>query len=256
MTGILYNIGVKNINLRQSIWTLGFGSLTDNALINKTPSDNSLMGMVLLANLPQLVLAVLYFMYNSTFTCMLAAAEWGRYGQHRKGLRVTSPTHAQRSTYWLQLPWSYGLPLAIISSVLHWLVSQSIFLANFDVYDPRNDMCDNISDCGYSPPAIVCLLIVGSIMVLVLSLHGLRNLDPEMPMAGSCSLAISAACHRPPGDVNAALSPVKWGAVSHETKDGPGHCCFTSFEVESPIVGHEYAGWMDDRQDCEECDAT
>lgn len=117
-------------------------------------------------------------------------------------------------------------------------------------------MCDNISDCGYSPPAIVCLLIVGSIMVLVLSLHGLRNLDPEMPMAGSCSLAISAACHRPPGDVNAALSPVKWGAVSHETKDGPGHCCFTSFEVESPIVGHEYAGWMDDRQDCEECDAT
>lgn len=174
--------------------------------------------MVLLVNIPQLVLAVLYFMYNSTFTCMLAAAEWSRYGQHRKGLRVSSPTHAQRSTYWLQLPWSYGLPLAVISSVLHWLVSQSIFLVNFDVYDPRNNMYDpknntstgdrfgndnsgkipsSISDCGYSPPAIVCLLIVGGIIVLFLALHGLRRLDPGMPMAGSCSLAISAACHRP-----------------------------------------------------------
>ena len=238
------------MNLRQSYWKLGFGSLNANALTNKTSSHNSLMGMVLLVNLPQLVLAVLYFMYNSTFTCMLAAAEWSRYGQHRKGLRVTSPTHAQRSTYWLQLPWSYGLPLAIMSSVLHWLVSQSIFLASFDVYDPTNNIVSgdsdglpsNITKCGYSPPAIACLLIVGTIMVLVLALHGLRKLDPGMPLAGSCSLAISAACHRPPRDRNAALSPVKWGAVSHETKDRPGHCCFTSFAVEPPIVGHEYAG--------------
>lgn len=138
MTGIMYQIGVKNLKSRQSIWSLGFGSLNASALVYKTSSNKSFMRMVLLVNLPQLVLAILYFLYNSTFTCMLAAAEWSRYGQHRKGLRVTSPTNAQRSTYWLQLPWSYGLPLAIMSSVLHWLISQSIFLASFDVYDPTN----------------------------------------------------------------------------------------------------------------------
>lgn len=251
----MYRTGVNNINLRQSIWSLGFGSLNANALVKNDPRNNSLVGMILLVNLPQLVLAVLYFMYNSTLTCMLAASEWSRFGQHRKGLRVTSPSHAQRSTYWLQLPWSYGLPLAIISSLLHWLVSQSIFLASFDVYDPTNQIVNrgnsdkddnkrilrNLLDCGYSPAAIFCLLIIGIVMILVLALHGLRKLDSGMPIAGSCSLAISAACHRPSGDENAALLPVQWGAVSHETDHGPGHCCFTSFEVEPPIVGHEYA---------------
>jgi len=251
----MFHIGISNLNPSQSIWSLGFGSLNTDSLINSSSDRNSLMGMVLVANLPQVVLSLLYFMYNSTFTCMLSAAEWSRYAQHRKGLRVSSPTRSQRSTYWLQLPWTYSLPLSAMSSVLHWLASQSIFLASFDVYDPRNSMesivysngktPSSISTCGYSPSAIACLLIVGSVMVLVLLLHGCRKLDPGMPMAGSCSLAISAACHRPADDENAALLPVKWGAVSHETKDGPGHCCFTSFEVEPPIVGQEYAGYAD-----------
>ena len=60
-----------------------------------------------------------------------------------------------------------------------------------------------------------------------------------MPLARSCSAAISAAFHRPEEDVNAALLPVSWGAVS---TDGPiVHCCFTSFEVSPPVEGELYA---------------
>ena len=204
------------------------------------------MAMVLLANSPQLVLSSLYFMYNSLYTCMLSATEWSRSARHRKALRVTSPTHAQRSTYWLALPWRYSLPLSMTSSLMHWLISQSIFLARVGVYDPRNEPIQTISTCGYSAYAIVIVIIVGSTMVLALLVNGFRKLDSGMPLVGSCSLAISAACHRPLEDKDAALKPVQWGAVSHETIEGPGHCCFTSFDVEPPILGQRYAGLKED----------
>lgn len=59
---------------------------------------------------------------------------------------------------------------------------------------------------------------------------------------------MSAACHRPADDENAALLPIKyysWDAVSQETKDRPGHRCCTSCEVEPPMVGQEDAGYAD-----------
>lgn len=78
-----------------------------------------------------------------------------------------------------------------------------------------------------------------------------------MPVAGSCSLAIAAACH-PRFDPNQmrdvemeddyrdeedeeedmGLLPVRWGAVPVE---GPlGHSSFTSGHVEIPQNGNEY----------------
>ena len=174
---------------------------------------------------------------------MLAADEWSRFARHRKALRVTYPTGEQRSTYWLQLPWTYAIPLGVASSVLHWLVSQSIFVVNVNSYDPYNqlDEYSGISGNGYSAYALMVVVIVGSVMLLALILNGFRKLDSGMPLVGSCSLAISAACHRPPNDQDASRLLLKWGAVSHETERGPGHCCFTSFDVEEPIVGQRYA---------------
>jgi hypothetical protein len=67
-----------------------------------------------------------------------------------------------------------------------------------------------------------------------------------MPMASSFSTAISAACHRPPEDVDAHLKPVQWGVISHEASvehdvDAVGHCSFSSLPVEMPITGRLYA---------------
>ena len=240
-----------------NIWSIGFGTISPNAILNTVGTGNSLiqntkdeetkfntlLPMVLLANSPQLLLSVLYFLYNSMYTCMLAASEWSRFALQRKGLRVSSPHGSQRSTYWLQLPWLYSLPLSIAAAILHWLASQSIFLVKIDVYDPRQklDLSNSFSSCGYSAYALAITITVGSVMVLALIANGFRRLDSTMPFAGSCSLAISAACHRPPEDGEAGLFPVQWGALSHETEEeGPGHCCFTSFDVETPIEGQRY----------------
>ena len=185
---------------------------------------------------------------------MLLGHEWSGYAHVRKPLRVTTPAGSQRSTYRLQLPYKYGIPLLVLSGTLHWLVSQSIFLARVDYYDngilDDDDYYDtdnlqygtqyqSISTLGYSCIAIITVIALGGIVVLVGILHGFRRYKPGVPLVGSCSAAISAACHRPNEDVDAPFKPVMWGAV--ESSNPIGHCCFTSFEVTKPVKGQVYA---------------
>ena len=206
------------------------------------PGNGGLLTTTLVANSPQILLSLLFLMYNGLFTCMLLVSEWAGYAHERKPLRVTCPTKSQRSTYRLQLPYKYGVPLLLLSGALHWLVSQSIFLARVNAFtsDGVEDTDDSISSIGYSNIAIITAIALGTVMVLLGILTGFRRYPPGMPLAGSCSAAISAACHRPEGDTDAAEKPLMWGAV--ETEGSIGHCCFTSFEVEKPVVGRLYAG--------------
>lgn len=203
---------------------------------------------VLVANLPQVILSFLYFVYNGTFTYMLLAEEWSAYASKRRFLRVTSPKGGQRSIYRLQLPYRYGIPLLIGSSALHWFVSQSIFIARVIVIDFTEVEVPGagISTCGYSPIALIFLIILGSIVVLLGISYGFRKARVGMPLAGSCSAAISAACHPPETDVDASMKRVMWGVVDKESfkhlDESVGHCSFTSFKVEAPIVGNLYAG--------------
>lgn len=67
-----------------------------------------------------------------------------------------------------------------------------------------------------------------------------------MPLAGSSSAAISAACHPLENDGEASLKKVQWGAVSHGVgaaggEEAVGHCSFSSFPVEFPRAGALYA---------------
>ena len=192
----------------------------------------------LVANLPQVVLSFLFPLYNGLFTSMLLADEWNGYAHERKPLRVTDPRGAQRSTYRLQLPYRYGVPLLTASVTLHWLVSQSLFLVNMNGYRTTGQvLAYRLSVIGYSCIAIITVIFLGAIMILLGVLNGFRR-HGGMPLAGSCSAAISAACHRPEEDVDAATKPVMWGVVSSE--NGVGHCCFTSFEVSRPVPGEHY----------------
>jgi hypothetical protein len=45
-----------------------------------------------------------------------------------RGLQVTEPTGQQKSTLWLQLPLPFAIPLMAVSTLLHWLVSSSIYM--------------------------------------------------------------------------------------------------------------------------------
>ena len=180
---------------------------------------------------------------------MWLAQEWDEYSRHRKPLRVTTPQGRQRSTYRLQLPYRYSIPLLITAGILHWLTSQSIFLARVDVFGQDDKMISDktVSSCGYSPIAIMTLLIFGGAICLLEVATGFRKFRAGMPLAGSCSAAISAACHPPDYDRDAAMKPVVWGVVGKgkfESLDGEeefGHCAFSSSDVEEVVEGKWYA---------------
>lgn len=169
--------------------------------------------MVLLANTPQIIVSFAYFFYNKMLTTMLLAVEFNDYAAERKPLRVSWPKGHQRSTYYLSLPYRYCIPLLITHAILHWLVSQSLFFVQVILYDMVGNLTpERIVACGYSPMAILFALIVGASMMIVILVLGFRDFKNSMPLASSCSAAISAACHAPPG-CGDALKPVMWGEV-------------------------------------------
>jgi hypothetical protein len=147
------------------------------------------------------------------------------------------------------------------SATLHWLISQSIFLVGVDAYDEVWERAPylDVMTCGYTPIAIVSAIAVGAAMLLAILALACRRLDSEMVVAGSCSLAIAAACHplydpnsnseqagKTPGEMEAEMDaigmeylPLRWGAVC--SVDGEvGHCSFTSEDVEMPQAGRVY----------------
>jgi hypothetical protein len=226
----------------RKLWETGMGTLTGNNLLNM---DLSVVGGTILANIPQALLSYFYLLFNSILTSMLVGAEWTRFYLSRKPLRVSNPKGQQRSTYWLQVPYKYSLPLTFFSGFLHWSASQSLFLVQIivmkDVHPRSVDNTRFISTCGYSPIAIILTTIIGCVIVLGGTGLAWCWYPAGIPLAGSCSAVISAACHPAKGDDNAALLPVQWGAEKEvEDNDVVGHCSFTSHEVTQPEVGKLY----------------
>ena len=229
-------IGLRSIGAPRdlkSLWEIGLGAINSRTIIRSyLPSTGSkaLVANVLLANFPQLAFSLIYFTYNSLFTYMLLAHEWSTYAIKRKGLRVSSaPKGQQRSTYFLQLPYAYSIPLLILSFLMHWLCSQSLFVVNVQMLDPYgakmaaqtfensggDRSVNHLLTCGFSPMAIIFGIIVGALMVGFVLVTSLRRLASGMPVASSCSAAISAACHaiRDDSDKNIELRKLKWGLV-------------------------------------------
>lgn len=240
---------------------LGIGKPSGSTIIEP---GRGVIPLVLLANAPQLVFSSLYMLCNGLFTCMLAVAEYNDFATERKPLRVSWPKGDQRSTYWLSLPYRYSAPLITVSIVMHWLLSQSIFFVKINALDvhgreleattlSRNSSRYSLTACSYSLLAMFVTFIVGVTAVLALVGFSLRRLRSNMPLASSCSAAISAACHPPLDDTDASLKPVMWGEVPRDLEDGQdgrpsdtdefnaalttyAHCTFTSKEVVAPSM--------------------
>jgi hypothetical protein len=115
-----YSISLKKL------WNARFHPVKFVSLL--IPST-SLLRTIFLANAPRIFVSLLYLIDNALFTSMFLSKKWMSYGAHPRGL--------QRSTYYLQLPYLYAIPLLIVSTLLHWLVSQNILIAHIAVYERR-----------------------------------------------------------------------------------------------------------------------
>lgn len=179
--------------------------------------DGSSIFAVLLANCPQIPVSVAYFLYNNILTTMLLPAEYDGYAQQRKSLRVSWPKAHQRSTYYLTLPYRYSFPLMVAHALLHWLISQSLFYVQVLPFDARGNPApkNQLVACGFSPIAIIFTMSLGGLMVCAILGVGMKRYKTNIPLAVSCSAAISAACHPPPGGGD-PLKPIKWGEIPEQ----------------------------------------
>ena len=196
-----------------------------------------------LANLPQIVLSFCYLALNGICTSMAGAQEWNGIAQTRKGLRVTRPTAKQRSTYFLQLPYRWAVPLILTSGILHWLLSQSLFFVRLVVVDQDNNAVEEKSKtaCGYSALSFAVFLAVALVLTCAVGIAGLRHMQQRMPAAASCSLVISAACHPSEDEArDAYLKKVKWGVVEDINGEGYAHCSITAGKLKKVMVGEKY----------------
>ena len=196
-----------------------------------------------LANTPQILLSFSYFAINRLCTSMCFAREWNSYGTARKGLRTTNPTGQQRSTYFLQLPYRWSIPLTVTSGFLHWLLSQSLFLVRLEIRDTDGQIKTSESrcNCGYSPISVLTFCLVFLTLLLIVLGLLLRQLTLDIPAPAHCSLVISAACAAPVDDVSPQLKPVRWGVVRSRFGGDVAHCSFTSEEVTAPVEGQWYS---------------
>ena len=199
----------------------------------------SQLATVLAANSPQLFCSYIFLSFNYVLTSIYAGYRWITYSQRRQPLRVTNPIGYQHSTYFLQLPYRFSTPLLAISGVLSWLTSQILFVVRVETMDTDGRRTERfISTSGYSPGAIAITMIVGTVLTIAVLIVGLKRLPDTMPLAGTNSAAIAAACHALPKDENCATKPLKWGVVSDE--GNCGHCSFSAGEVKSLVAGRIY----------------
>lgn len=277
--GFLYGWGITFIResgFSSSLsdqWNMGIGTVNPATIITFTDMPSSgaagLVWSAFIANVPQLILSLIYFTYNGILTAYFLGAEWQTYFTSRKGLRVSdAPRGEQRTTYFLALPYRAAIPLMVASGILHWLVSQSIFLVSietliwdaysewqegksayvpatqYDYVGMSSGISPNVLTCGFSPIPMIFVMVIAGLMILSLIVLGAKKYEASMPVASSNSLAIAAACHVPTAEfecTNVALKKVQWGVVEEKNNEGVGHCCFSSLYVEQPGNGQMYA---------------
>ena len=226
-----------------TLWANGFGHVYPLNVLPWT-LNWSLSANIVFANLPQLLLSVLYVCYNQYFTVMCASAETMRFAARRRTLRVSRPHGQQRSSYWLSLPFRYSMPLLGVSAALHWALSQSIFLAevSYVTADGVVDESKQMNGVGWSLLGLVIMCSLGTLLLVVIVVVGYAfSFTRGMPVLGCCSLTISAACHGHDGRLDEDQKPLMYGVVE-VTGDRTGRVGFSSLEVEPLQEGWYYDG--------------
>ena len=151
---------------------------------------------------------------------------------------VSKPDGEQRELWLFHMPWAYGVALFLLQTLIHFLVSQSIFAARIETYDEDGilDPEHFVSSVGTSPVAMMCALIAFTILLIVLGNVGRQRIPSSAPVVGTCSAAISAACHPTHRYEGIEHDKLKWGV------DRDRHCSLgRSADVTSfPIPGYLY----------------
>lgn len=223
------------------------------------------MGKIALANTPQLAVSFAYYLWNNHLTALIAASEYDMFAAptkdregnscatNKRGLRVTDPRKetSQRSTRFLTVPLRYWIPNTILWSTLHYLASQAVFFARVDVLDHWLETTPwSISQIGYSVLGLIYFFVCALIVSIYTLCIALRRLPNRMPLAATCSGALSAACHPRDSQMRHHERMVYWGVEDddceqtgdkEDDREMIRRCTFTSADAYYPETDCFYA---------------
>jgi hypothetical protein len=129
-----------------------------------------------------------------------------------------------------------GLPaLGHFASIFYALVLS----VNYSVDGGPTDF--TVDGVGWSPLGLIISIAIGAALVLLLWLVCfLSKIPGGMPVARSCSAAISAACHGPEWDEEVPQKLLAWGVVGRGVAEGTQHTAFSSGDVQPLSEGGIY----------------
>ncbi|KAJ0124338.1 uncharacterized protein J7T55_005676 [Diaporthe amygdali] len=239
-----------------SFWQGSFGQDAGNNTISFPQSFTPSFEMALfIANAPQLFLSFAYLAYNSLFTRLHMAKEWSAMSTRYKGLRVTYPMGQQSSTYFLQLPYRYSVPLIIISITLHWVLSGCIYLlvmqGEYFAQFSQNGPLSSFTALGFSTKSIFVMLTLELCLIFIPPIFGFIRLPPNSIVVGSNSFAISASCHISPLVGQSQPQPNRSSMESSRGHQDDGielrHLMAPS-PGPSPLGSQKSEGWKDEEE--------
>ena len=149
-------------------------------------------GQIITANLPQVWSTIGYLTWNNQITRIWLEREWRSFYRAHQLPRVSFNVDEEglRRARWLQLPyWVTGF-LMSISILLHWLVSQTLFVVEISF---TNAAVASVFHLHYSPFAIISAGSIATVLVFGITVYYFIPLRTCMPlMAGSTRLVFDS----------------------------------------------------------------
>src|SRR4051812_48408073 len=86
-----------------SLWRIGFGAVNQHTMVFYGGGGNVISNAIV-ANLPQVVLSLIYLTYMGIMTSMFLAEDWSRFAFKPQTLMVSTASGKQRGTWLLGAP--------------------------------------------------------------------------------------------------------------------------------------------------------
>ena len=185
-------------------------------------STASLPLQIAIANSPQLWLSVGYLFWNNQITRIWAEQEWRSYAGRRKQPRVSYATtdKGMRNARWLTLPYGLSAGLMLISIIMHWVLSQALFVVEVENFSLLPQLNGKPAPFGiiyaicYSPTAIFVIALLSLILLFALSIYYLIPFRSWMPFMAGSARVVFASCTALPRML--PEDGVMWGDISDE----------------------------------------
>ncbi|KAF6818735.1 hypothetical protein CSOJ01_01688 [Colletotrichum sojae] len=162
------------------------------------------VGGFLLVNTPQLGISITILSLDVIYTRMFMTREWASYSRRPRPLRVSIPRGQQRSNHVLQIPLPPAVGIQAIGVLVHWLCSNALYVTSIETRElaklsgvsrrPGTSYM-KYTDILLSFKAAIGTMIVFFVMLVVPIVIAYFRLPSGSVLVGSCSAAISAACH-------------------------------------------------------------